>query len=283
MPYTEKLYSVKEVMQLCSITRKQLYIYEEKGLVLPQRNRDNRYRLYTEDQLIRIELIKECRSLGFNFESIGEMLTDMNPRSLWLSIQQAMADAREKLDKSIRQYESSMARYTSIIEATTLLGGEQPEVKREKIEGQNTICYEFKGNFFDDIMTFYTEYANLERLIKDGGYTKISGKRECFTRVFDEQYDINTGEQVISLSYQIKEDASDDPHFKKIEPFEALTLIHIGSYTDPLITSYRKITDYAAAAGIMLSAVSYEEHIIEPAFAYNNSDMWVTKITIPTA
>ncbi len=37
----EKLYSVKDVLNLCNITRKQLYGYEEKQLIIPIRNQDN--------------------------------------------------------------------------------------------------------------------------------------------------------------------------------------------------------------------------------------------------
>ena len=53
------------------------------------------------------------------------------------------------------------------------------------------------------------------------------------------------------------------------------------SFTEPLVYSYQTIVDYAADHHLELAPFSYEEHLIDPAISYPDSDMWVTKVSVP--
>ena len=66
--------NTKAVCQRLSVTPKMLRIYEEQGLIHPERL-DNNYRNYSMENLIQIETISVLRHLGFSISEIKSILT----------------------------------------------------------------------------------------------------------------------------------------------------------------------------------------------------------------
>ena len=65
--------NTKEVCRRLNVTPKMLRIYEEQGLICPER-RENNYREYSAENLLQIETIAILRYLGFSISEIKEML-----------------------------------------------------------------------------------------------------------------------------------------------------------------------------------------------------------------
>lgn len=57
----KQLLSIQEFSQRTGISKSALRFYEEKGLLIPQRNRDNGYRMYHEDQIEYARLLSSLR------------------------------------------------------------------------------------------------------------------------------------------------------------------------------------------------------------------------------
>ncbi len=66
---------INEVEQLVGITKKNIRFYEEQGLLNPNRNKENGYRDYGEDDIRTLEQIKLLRKLGLPLEEIRMMQT----------------------------------------------------------------------------------------------------------------------------------------------------------------------------------------------------------------
>ncbi len=64
---------INQVEQLVGITKKNIRFYEEQGLLSPGRNRENGYRDYTEEDVMKLEQIKLLRKLGLPLEEIRMM------------------------------------------------------------------------------------------------------------------------------------------------------------------------------------------------------------------
>ncbi len=233
--------------------------------------------------MTNIEVIRDCRDMGFSFESISSMLAEPTPTTLRTALREAMADARKKLDESILEYERNISRYITMMEATGFLTDAPGEVEIEHCHAHNIVCYDFEGSFFDETMTFYGRFSELDRIVKEKGITRISPKRLLFSKVFLEDGQINPDKQSIRMYYEVKESRSSSAHFTRMPEMSVLSLIHIGAFEDGLVDSYHKVQRYAKKHGIRLQPVSIEEHMIDPSVFYNNSDMWVTKIRIPIA
>lgn len=65
---------ISEVMKATGLTKKAIYYYEEEGLVSPQKDRDNNYRSYSEDDVNKLIQISVLRKLDIPLSVIYEVL-----------------------------------------------------------------------------------------------------------------------------------------------------------------------------------------------------------------
>lgn len=68
-------FQIGEVAERTGVTQRTLRFYEERGLVEPPERMEGGFRLYTEDDITRIEYIKRLQDLlGFTLAEIKEMV-----------------------------------------------------------------------------------------------------------------------------------------------------------------------------------------------------------------
>ena len=72
---------INEVEALVNITKKNIRFYEEQGLLFPQRNTENGYRNYSEEDVQTLRQIKLLRKLGVPIEEIRQMLLGVHTLS----------------------------------------------------------------------------------------------------------------------------------------------------------------------------------------------------------
>lgn len=70
----KKPMTVHEVVNLTGITARTLHYYDEIGLLKPSIVTEARYRLYTEEDLIRLQEILFFREVGFALKEIKKLL-----------------------------------------------------------------------------------------------------------------------------------------------------------------------------------------------------------------
>lgn len=66
--------TIKDVEKLTGLTAKSIRYYEDKGLLTVERNAENDYRSYSEEQVNRLRRIKLLRYLDFSVEEVKELL-----------------------------------------------------------------------------------------------------------------------------------------------------------------------------------------------------------------
>ena len=72
---------INEVEALVNITKKNIRFYEEQGLLFPQRNTENGYRNYSDEDVQTLRQIKLLRKLGVPIEEIRQMLLGVHTLS----------------------------------------------------------------------------------------------------------------------------------------------------------------------------------------------------------
>jgi len=71
----EACFQIGEVAERTGVTQRTLRFYEEKGLLKPPSRMDGGFRLYSEDDIQRVEQIKRLQQLlGFTLADIKEMV-----------------------------------------------------------------------------------------------------------------------------------------------------------------------------------------------------------------
>lgn len=70
----KKYYTIGRLASLAGISIKTLRVYEKKGLLVPERNADNSYRLYGEEAVKTLEKIQLMKYLDFSLSQITDFL-----------------------------------------------------------------------------------------------------------------------------------------------------------------------------------------------------------------
>ena len=75
---SDRRMTVHEVADLTGITIRTLHYYDEIGLLKPTMVTDSKYRLYTDDDLSRLQEILFFREVGFALKEIKSLLASPN-------------------------------------------------------------------------------------------------------------------------------------------------------------------------------------------------------------
>ena len=108
---------IGEAADRSGLTQRTLRYYEEKGLLKPPSRMDGGFRLYSSEDIERIERIKELRDLlGFSLADIKEMIEADDVRLQIRAEWRKDADAVEKAEK-IRKAREVTEAQLSLVES----------------------------------------------------------------------------------------------------------------------------------------------------------------------
>lgn len=97
---TERFLQIGEAAERASLTQRTLRYYEEKGLLSPPTRMDGGFRLYSPEDMERIDRIRQLKELlGFSLAEIKEMMEAEDIRLQIKAGWRKDADADEKADK----------------------------------------------------------------------------------------------------------------------------------------------------------------------------------------
>lgn len=71
---TTDLLQIGEVAERVGLSLRTVRYYEEQGLLTPQTRTAGGFRLYAEEQVRRLELIKQMKPIGFTVQEMRELL-----------------------------------------------------------------------------------------------------------------------------------------------------------------------------------------------------------------
>lgn len=91
--------NIHEVEHIVGLSKKSIRYYEENGLLSPKRNKDNDYRVYSDEDLKILKIIKFLRELGVSIKEL-QLLKKGN-----ISLQECMLDRINKINSESEKYE----------------------------------------------------------------------------------------------------------------------------------------------------------------------------------
>ena len=107
-----KIYTIGELAELAGVSTKTLRVYERKGLLLPERNKENSYRIYTEEAVRKLEQIQLMKYLGLSLEQIERFLAknrENGRKELLLTQKHLLEKKREQLNSVIACVDRAVA------------------------------------------------------------------------------------------------------------------------------------------------------------------------------
>ena len=113
------LYTIGQLAKLAGISTKTLRVYERKGLLLPERDEGNHYRLYGEEAVRTLEKIQLMKWLDFSLDQIAEFLALYEN----VSREKMLLEQKRLLEKKRKQLNTVIAHVDRAIQECKL--GEQ--------------------------------------------------------------------------------------------------------------------------------------------------------------
>lgn len=96
------LLTTSALCKAANVTRGQLRLYEEEGLIAPQSRTEAGYRQYGSDTLDRLKVIMHLKELGFTLADIALLLSDRDHGELDAqAIQRLAGEVLSKIDERI--------------------------------------------------------------------------------------------------------------------------------------------------------------------------------------
>lgn len=111
----ERFLQIGEAAERASLTQRTLRYYEEKGLLSPPTRMDGGFRLYSSEDMERIDRVRQLKELlGFSLAEIKHMLEFEDVRLQIRAEWRREADADEKAEKARRAREATLQQLTLI-------------------------------------------------------------------------------------------------------------------------------------------------------------------------
>lgn len=107
----KKLYTIGQLARLAGISIKTLRVYERKGLLIPERNVENSYRMYGEEAVRTLEKIQLMKYLDFSLDQIAEFLAlyeNVSREEMLLAQKRMLEKKREQLNTVIARVDRAV-------------------------------------------------------------------------------------------------------------------------------------------------------------------------------
>ncbi|MDF2545475.1 MAG: methyltransferase [Anaerosolibacter sp.] len=176
----ERKYTINEVAQMFQITTNKIRFYEKKNILHPQRDMENNYRYFTEDDIIKLQAVLVYRMMNIPIEQVKDMMVHYERENIinhFHSQWKYINDEIHRLQLIQNCLEGMM---DTVYDCPALLGDSLPEQLLPFAQNMNNL-YQIKNSWkdrwnFDDWATSYDVsvknnigrlgiYKNYERIL----------------------------------------------------------------------------------------------------------------------
>ncbi len=270
--------NIKIVSEKTGLTKRAIKYYEIQDLINPYKNNDNNYREYTDDDVIKLNLIGALRAMDIPICEIKCLLQgDKN-------LTQIMEDTLKKIMKTISNLEKSKVVITNIIDKNLQdysSIGEQATKLRETLELSvdkkkellcNKLLRTFPGNCGKILVASYEPFLNIlvDPAEKEKAWLKL-------VEILDEGEDVDYDDPIlegidgIDMNFvnqfkakskkKIEDLLSDDSDKKEKHKKDTVSFIKLMNENEEVRNKFREVLN--KSSGAVNSIRKYENNFCE--------------------
>ncbi len=268
--FSKKFLTISDFAKISGVSRQTLIYYDRIGLFSPAFVANNKYRMYSHNQVDNIGIITILSDLGVPLKKIKEILADISIETIYTTLKYQINAIDEKIEKLTVLKEMTQIRLEQIEEGKRYLNGDTEFFIRELSEDipirigdeinrpQEDIGDETISAFFDCI-----EQSGLP-LIFSFGYIKNA-----------EDVLQNTDGIISRMWFRLKDKKSANSFIPK---GKYLIGYGKGDYGKTNYI-YKELLHYAERNGLAITGNVYEEYLIDE-LSEKNPDNFVLQIRV---
>lgn len=263
------MYKIGEFSKITNLTTKALRYYDEQEILKPSFRSESEYRLYSESDFEKAQLIIQLKKLNFSIAEMKEVLRNCDSNE---DIQYYFEEKKNFIEKRIQEEKALIKK----IEEHLLPKNKEVTQMTYKIEVKTVqpiavASMRFQGKYSD--VGHYI--GKIYKVVKD----KANGAP--FNCYYDEEFKEDADIELCVPTKGILHSSNSDIICKQLPQIKGIATIHTGSY-ETLNQAYKALLDYAFEHQLKCKIPSREIYQKGPGAIFKgNPDKYVTEIIIP--
>ncbi|CAM3337303.1 MULTISPECIES: MerR family transcriptional regulator [Paenibacillus] len=152
------MYSIGEMIHKVKISRRTLHYYDEIGLLKPTISRENGYRYYDDQAIIKLQTILSLKSMDYSLEQIKTLFDEQIPAAEpdadpWVPLLQAQIEQASKKIDDLKRKQFILRGVIQTIEMSGRRNDEHVFNIIERIDSPHFVDHEIPATFPADVFT----------------------------------------------------------------------------------------------------------------------------------
>ncbi len=97
--FSKNFFNISDFAKISGLTRQTLIYYDKIGLLKPEKVAENKYRMYSREQISVVSIISILSSLGVPLKKIAGIVRNISPKTAQFILETQAETVREKVEK----------------------------------------------------------------------------------------------------------------------------------------------------------------------------------------
>jgi len=275
-------YSIGELSKICNLNKKTLRFYDKKRLLVPsERDEENNYRYYSEQQILEALMIREMKYMGFTLNEMKKIFKSNDLSSCRANLEEKIAYMEHEINLKQKQLDYTSKIFNHVIDAISIL---QQSKKRDSADTFQITTFQETTVLFTRYRSrviakelFWDRYAEVCNLRDEEKATTCGPVAAIFHDHYFNQFFFEEGDLEIVLPI-INGDLT-KPYVKRVESFLMASIKFVGRYVD-LLPTYVELIKLIEDYDYEITGPAIEQYLV--GFCYGISeDECVTQVGFP--
>lgn len=269
--FSKNYLNISDFAKISGVSRQTLIYYDRIGLFSPAYVANNKYRMYSHNQVDNIGIITILSDLGVPLKKIKEILTDISIDTIEKTLSYQLAEIEKKVEKLSALKNMIQVRLEQIEKGKNFINGVYPEFRLTEIAEDipilvgNNINRNQKNIDDDVILDFFDDIEKIGvPLIFSFGYIK---KAEDILQ--------KNGNTVLNMWFRLKTEKYANAFIPKGKYIIGYASGDYGK-TNYIYTNLAK---YAKENGLKVTGNVYEEYLIDE-LSEKNPDNFIMQVIV---